>query len=107
MRVAEVNSPLISVYDMINNDQRVVFDVSESYVEHKNTGQRIPITWHGHNPVMEFQVLEPDDEDLDVPMLADVDSPSGPGATTSSSSVDLSGSSRGSSSSFHRQAALP
>ena len=60
---------------------------------------------------MEFQVLEPDDEDLDVPMLADVDStdrgPSGPGATTSSSSVDLSGSSGSSSSSFRRQAALP
>ena len=44
MRVAEVTSPLISVYDMINKDQRVVFDVSESYVEHKNTGQRIPMT---------------------------------------------------------------
>ena len=114
MRVADVNSPLISVYDMINKDQRVVFDTEGSYVEHKHTGQRIKIDWHGHNPVMEFRVLEPVDEDLHVPMLADVDTDNGDPeesrttSSTSSAARDPSGSSGvPSQQSFLRQARLP
>jgi hypothetical protein len=80
MRVADVSTPLISVYDIINKDQKVVFDSEGSYVENKNTKQRIKIDWQGHNPVMCFQVLDPVDEDLDAPCLADLEDSSPDGA---------------------------
>ena len=95
MRVAEVSGALISVYDMISKNQRVVFDKDESYVEHKITGQRIAIDWQGHNPVIDMTVLEPVDDDVEVPMLCDMDVESDPHASSSSSS------------SFPRQAPLP
>ena len=75
MRVADVSQPLISVYDMCHKNQRVVFDAEDSYVENKTTGHKIEIEWHGHNPVMCFQVLEPLDEDFEAPFLADVSDP--------------------------------
>ena len=96
MRVAEVSAPLISVFDMIHKNQRVVFDTDESYVEHKITGQRIAIDWQGHNPVIDMTILEPVDDDIEVPMLCDMDVESEPAAQSSSSS-----------SSFARQAPLP
>ena len=78
-------------------------------------GQRTNIDWHGRNPVMGFRVLEPVDEDLYAPRLADVDStdrgPYGPDSSTSTSSSsdrDPSGSSGFTSQqSFPRQARLP
>jgi hypothetical protein len=96
MRVAEVSAPLISVFDMIHKNQRVVFDTEESYVEHKVAGQRIAIEWQGHNPVIDMTVLEPVDDDMEAPMLCDMDVESESVAQPSSSS-----------SSFARQAPLP
>ena len=97
MRVAEVSGALISVYDMISKNQRVVFDKDESYVEHKVTGQRITIDWQGHNPVIDMTVLDPIGDDLEAPTLCDMDVESSATQQASSSS----------SSSFPRQATLP
>ena len=73
MRVAEATVPLSSVFDMINKEQRVVFDRDASYVEHRKTGKRFKIEWQGRNLVIEFTVLDPLDEDIQVPVLANFD----------------------------------
>ena len=73
MRAANVNSVLLSVADMIRKNQRVVFDLDGSYVEHKTTGERISIEWDGHNPIIEMQVLDPEPEDKPTTHLCDFD----------------------------------
>ena len=101
MRVADVSQPLISVYDMMRKNHRVVFDSEDSYVENKTTGHKIEIEWHGHNPVMCFNVLDPVDEDFEAPYLADLeDSP------VQEASTDNGGDSEALQPGFRRQASL-
>ena len=73
MRVADVNSILLSVFDMIHKHQRVVFDLDGSYVEHKTTKERINIDWDGHNPIIEMTILDPEPEDRHATQLCDFD----------------------------------
>ena len=73
MRVANVNTVLLSVYDMMHKNQRVVFDLEGSYVEHKTTGEKIEVVWDGHNPVIEMTVLDPEPEDRPSAHLCDFD----------------------------------
>ena len=67
-----MSQPLISVFDMINKGHTVVFGATASYAEHDVTKKRIAIEWHGHNPVMCFEVIEAIDEDFEAPFLAAV-----------------------------------
>ena len=63
VRQADVNSFLLSVWDMMHKNQRVMFDLDGSYVEHKGTKEKIKIEWDGNNPVIEMQILDPEPED--------------------------------------------
>ncbi len=63
IRVADVTKPLLFVEEMMCKNHRVVFDLPNSYIENKNTGQRTDIIWEDSSPNLVVEVLEPLDED--------------------------------------------
>ena len=71
VRKADVTSFLLAVWDMIHKNQRVIFDLDGSYVEHKVTGEKIRIDWDGNSPVIEMIVLDPEPEDRPTTQLCD------------------------------------
>ena len=41
----------------------MVFDLPDSYIENKKTGERIAIRWEGSSPVIDLKVLTPVESD--------------------------------------------
>ena len=116
MRQAQVTSILLAVYDMMHKNQRVVFDLDGSTITNKISGEITEIEWEGREPLIWLEVLEPIDEDLDIPSLCTVDDNPSDLLDTANSSTDVDVVSRqkstGSSSmqvdqSFHRPAVRP
>ena len=71
VRKANVTSFLLAVWDMMHKNQRVMFDLDGSYVEHKGTNEKIRIDWDGKSPVIEMIVLDPEPEDRSTTQLCD------------------------------------
>ena len=94
MRVAEVKTPLLAVFDMMHKDNKVVFNLrgDGSYVESHKSGERVAIDWEGHDPIITMYVLEPEDEDRSAPELCPLDNdpfarPPDPSTTASGSAT--------------------
>ena len=116
MRQAQVTSILLAVYDMMHKNQRVVFDLEGSTITNKISGEVTEIEWEGREPLIWLEVLEPIDEDLDIPSLCTIDNEKSDLLDTANSGADVDTASRLKSSvgnsmqvdqSFHRPAVRP